>query len=539
MNSNINMEFNVKFDNEDYIITLQSILNDKLLIIIEDEINSIYWKKELDENIVSNITSQMGSYKSLEVFSKMLIAALSNQNENISLNFCSLQEIQQITGNNNINNNSLSNTSSNSNLLKNNSENIKKYLLLIYTQFEKVIFPIQLEYLDKNANPDILQRTIARLKNQIRNNKLNSTVNSNLSMPINYNEYEKLKEENLKLKNTVILLEKNRQLGAVENDDIYKNYSELNEEYEKYKTNAENRIKMLTKSLEELKENQFKESKNSFYEKGKNKNKIIDLEKKLEIASDIVANERKQGAKFIDEKNKEIENLHKEIRFYKENEKTLKAKISRLEKELERKNKENSYYRFGTPKSSKSYRSAGSYSNSYMSGFSKKTTTSYLKKNLIPNNPYDKYKGLRGKNYKPFSFLDNKKKKTTYSNNSKKSKGSSIGSKSIKSGSNYSNSSAKKNYGGKYVSPYRYNKLPNYLNGRSGSNKGSKPNSKGKNYVNNNNNSNNNKYSYNSNINKKSLNSNNITTNNANKKMDVKERIGRLEKLINTCNYNK
>ena len=65
MNSNINMEFNVKFDNEDYIITLQSILNDKLLIIIEDEINSIYWKKELDENIVSNITSQIISYKSL------------------------------------------------------------------------------------------------------------------------------------------------------------------------------------------------------------------------------------------------------------------------------------------------------------------------------------------------------------------------------------------------------------------------------------------------------------------------------------------
>jgi hypothetical protein len=300
----------------------------------------------------------------------------------------------------------------------------------------------------------------------------------------------------------------------------------------------------LTKSLEELKENQFKESKNSFYEKGKNKNKIIDLEKKLEIASDIVANERKQGAKFIDEKNKEIESLQKEIKFYKENEKTLKAKISRLEKELERKNKENSYFRNGTPKSSKSYRSAGSYTNSYMSGFSKKTTTSYLKKNLIPNNPYDKYKGLRGKNYKPFSFLDNnKKKKNTYSNSSKRSKGSSIGSKSIKSGSNYSNSLKKNNnnnnYGGRYVSPYRYNKLPNYL---SGSNKGSKPNSKGKNLNNNklSNNSNNyNKYSYNSNVNKKSINSNNIATNNANKKMDVKERIGRLEKLINTCNYNK
>jgi hypothetical protein len=387
----------------------------------------------------------------------MLIAALSNQNENISLNFCSLQEIQQITGNNNINNNSLSNTSSNSNLLKNNSENIKKYLLLIYTQFEKVIFPIQLEYLDKNANPDILQRTIARLKNQIRNNKLNSTVNSNLSMPINYNEYEKLKEENLKLKNTVILLEKNRQLGAVENDDIYKNYSELNEEYNNYKIQSENKIKMLLKSIEDLKESKFIESQNNFHQKDKSKNQINDLEKKLEIATDMLSKSRKDFEKQFNEKNKEMDKLIKEIKIYRENEKALKVKVANLEKDLQRSKRENNYYRYGnsTPKSTRSYHTTGSANNTYTSSFSKKSSQSYLKKNLIPsssNKPFNGYYKFGSyqyrKNYKPFNYSKNKK--TSSSLNSHSSKGSSLGKYSKNSSIKSNNSSKSKGSNSKY-----------------------------------------------------------------------------------------
>ena len=42
--SNVNMEFNMKFDNDDYIITIQT-TQDKLLITIEEEKNSVYWKK--------------------------------------------------------------------------------------------------------------------------------------------------------------------------------------------------------------------------------------------------------------------------------------------------------------------------------------------------------------------------------------------------------------------------------------------------------------------------------------------------------------
>ena len=47
---NVNLEFNSKFDNEDYIITIQS--NGKVLSIsVEDEDRGVYWKKEYDEKV--------------------------------------------------------------------------------------------------------------------------------------------------------------------------------------------------------------------------------------------------------------------------------------------------------------------------------------------------------------------------------------------------------------------------------------------------------------------------------------------------------
>ena len=179
----MNLEFNYKFDNKDYIITLQSI-SSKLIITIEEEATNIYWKQELDENFVTEITKQMGSYKSLEVFTKMLIAALSQKNDKVTLNFCSLNEIQQLSQDNN-----------ESSFSKNIENNIKKYLLLRYEEFEEVVYPIQFEYLDKKGNTELLRRTIERLKNKIENIKKQHA--SDITIPVNYTEYEKLKKENI------------------------------------------------------------------------------------------------------------------------------------------------------------------------------------------------------------------------------------------------------------------------------------------------------------------------------------------------------
>ena len=439
---NVNLEFNYKFDNKDYIITLQSI-SSKLIITIEEEATNIYWKQELDENFVTEITKQMGSYKSLEVFTKMLIAALSQKNDKVSLNFCSVNEIQQLSEDNN-----KSNKNSDNN-------NIKKYLLLRYEEFEEVVYPIQFEYLDKKGNTELLRRTIERLKHKIENIKKQHA--SDITIPVNYTEYEKLKKENIDLINKIKLLEKNRQLGAVNNDDIYKNYSELNEEFNKYKSQSENKIKMLLKSIEDLKESKFIESQNNFHQKDKSKNQINDLEKKLEIATDMLSKSRKDFEKQFNEKNKEMDKLIKEIKIYRENEKALKVKVANLEKDLQRSKRENNYYRYGnsTPKSTRSYHTTGSANNTYTSSFSKKSSQSYLKKNLIPsssNKPFNGYYKFGSyqyrKNYKPFNYSKNKK--TSSSLNSHSSKGSSLGKYSKNSSIKSNNSSKSKGSNSKY-----------------------------------------------------------------------------------------
>ena len=455
------LEFNYKFegDEEEHIINIQP-KSDLLIITIELESKGFYWYKELDSKTLSEMTSQMGSYKSLKVFSDMLIQALSKKNNSLSLNFLSLREIQQLLD---------------PPLEMEEGNDLKKFLIMVYTSFEKVMYPIPLEFLGNNPPKELMQRTIYRLRNKI--NKLkeenkslsnNSTINrSNLTLsqfgdniPINYNEFERLKEENENLINKIKLIEKKNY-----NDEIFKKYNELSEKYETYKKLMENKMKLLVSSLEELKEketekiNQEKEKKNSIKNNNKNISKILELEKKLELSSEQLVNERKQNSRLIEDKNREIDSLKKEIKSYKESEKKLKVKITNLEKELEREKKGSAYYKnkIGTNTASrkaKSYHSEGSvsFNESYISSYSKKTTTSFLKKNLIPNAYKNSY--LRAKNYSPYGSKKktdkkNSKSKSRSRSGSKKSSGSnSIVAKSIKGPNTV--------YQRTYKSPYKY-----------------------------------------------------------------------------------
>ena len=261
-----------------------------------------------------------------------------------------------------------------------------------------------------------------------------------------------MKKENENLTTKIKLLNEGRQLGAVENDDIYKNYTELQEKFETYKLNMENKIKSLNKTIEELKENQFRESQSNFHKNEIKRNKIEDLQKKINENSEAFYQESRQYARKLEENGREIEGLKREIKKYIENEKQMRVKIMNLEKELEMEKRETNYYRYGnyTPKTSKSYKrnnSGNTYHNSigsrHGSNNSKKaysnSNTSNLKKNLIPS----KYKY---RVYKPtISFkYSNYKKRTgnSLSNHSKRTFGS------TSSKGKYQN----------YVSPYRYNK---------------------------------------------------------------------------------
>ena len=226
-------------------------------------------------------------------------------------------------------------------------------------------------------------------KNFLEENNLNrnSYNNYNENYPINYNEFERLKRENEALLNKIKIL----QTKTV-NDDIFKKYNELSEKYDTYKKMMENKMNFLVTSLEELKEKESQamieeKERSKLNPKNKNISKINELEKKLEISLEQLSNERKQNSRIIEEKNREIDSLKKDIKSYKDSEKTYKVKISNLEKELEREKKGSAYYknRAGSKTQSrraKSYYSEGSVScnESYISSYSKKTTTSFLKK---------------------------------------------------------------------------------------------------------------------------------------------------------------
>jgi hypothetical protein len=442
------LEFRIDFSHKEYYIYLQ-IKKESIYITIETEIENseiLYWKKNLESQTIKEITSQMGSSKSFESFRDMLIEALSRKNNLVTIDFCSLNEIKELAGNENTNTKS--------------ENDIKKYLVIMSNKSEKLVYPIQMDYLGTNGSVDLLKNSIRRIKKSKFGNENIKKLHNNILLEKEKNE--RLRKENENLNTKIKLLNEGRQLGAVENDDIYKNYSELQEKYETYKMTSDNKIKALNKTIEELKETQFKETKNNFHKNEIKRNKIQDLQQQIDKNSEAFYQESRQYAKIIEEKNREIENLRKEIRKYIENERQMKVKLVNLEKELEKERRETDYYRYGsrTPKTTKSFKSnysGNSYKNSLHNSQNSKSSskksysnknTSFLKKNLIPS----RYKY---KKYNPTSYYNNYGSKKRIGTNT-----NSISNKSRKTYGSGATTSSKGKYSMKksYVSPYRYNK---------------------------------------------------------------------------------
>ena len=238
-------EFIFEFDKKEYYLYIK-IEKEGINIAIEtdkDNKEISYWEKYLDNKTIKEITSKMGSIKSLKDFSQILIEGLSKKNDNIYIKFCSLNEIRKL--------------SANGMMTERAESNIKKYLVIIYINKEPVYYPIQMDYLGNKGTPDLLNYSIKRIKNSLINNESCKKLEGLLIIEKEKNK--KLIKENEILNNKIKLLNEVRQLGAVENDDIYKNYSELQEIFENYKIETENKINELIKTIDELKNNHIKE----------------------------------------------------------------------------------------------------------------------------------------------------------------------------------------------------------------------------------------------------------------------------------------
>jgi coiled-coil domain-containing protein 61 len=458
----------------------------------------MYWNGVFESRYIEEITNKAGSFKSFHVFIKILMSGLAKESENVLVDLLSYKDLENMRNkkaasqNNNLNESS---TLNNTDLSIIN----KRYLIISYTnEFEKVHFPLPISFL---IQPDLsyFLRTIDRLKksnsklitnlnlqnvnnslsisntnnannNSIISSSINPVNNYNLNNIINIKDLEEIRNDNQNLKNKIKLLESQRKLGAVENDEFLRNYTGIKEEYDTYKEQAEEKIKLLAKTVEDLKLKinynidisadglDNNNSNNNFNRSERLLKTIVDLESKLEKAEEIVIKERKNAQQYIDEKNREVEKIKKEIFFMKENEKKLKVKINQLEKDLEIANKKTSYS-YNNNKT-RSVKSDYSYKSSVKSSSIKSSNSSKNSTNSKASNPYDKFKGLYNKQYQPFNFFSKNKAGSKATSITGSYKGSSKGS--IYSGNSYGKSntsinSNKKPPGSKYSGSSNYN----------------------------------------------------------------------------------
>ena len=301
-----NLNYSVYISNlgskENYYIYLTNIEKntDILTISIEEPEKELYWKKDLNEEIIKGITLSLGEQISLIKFYKLIINSInqsvSDENDTLNIYFKSLNEIKGILNNNF--------------LLK---DDIKKYLIIDIVN-KNISYPIQLEFFGNKPKEDLLWKTIRRLKNEKKNDSFSELIN--------------IQKENFSLKKSIEMIGNFRQLGAVENDSYKIKYEKLMEEFNLYKKKHEKKKKDIDFEFNNLNicEN---ENKNFFV------TKLVDNFMPLEKDNEIQDRNLK-----IDEKKKEDNNefyeyfiriLRNEIINLKTNIKNLKAKIIKLE----------------------------------------------------------------------------------------------------------------------------------------------------------------------------------------------------------------
>ena len=472
-------EYLYQINGKEYIFSI-TISENKLAIILETPNETNYWCGSWESNTLEEMTKKAGSHKKFEVFSKMLISGLNKESEIVKLELLAYSDLEKMkqSKNQSLNTSSNSNTTNTSTLTDNSKINDKFLIIKYFTDFEQSQYPLRLVFV-KEPDYNLMCKTIKRLRKAKRGDKV-EIIDTSYSK-----EIEDIKNENINLKSKLKLIESHRQGGAVENDEYIKSVQTIKDEYDNYKGHSENKIKILCKTVEELrsKVNTQSENMNNSHSKTEEalRKKISDLELKNEKIGELLLTERGKGKEYIDNQNIEYMNTVKELQFVKESEKKLRVKVNQLEKELEQANKQMKYATYGTlkgdknkttgtPKSTYSYKASvksNAYSNSgkgsvYSGKISTGKASNYSgrlsnytgkasnysnsqgSKNSynagFKKNPFDKKVDLKGLNSKKYS--EYKVKASPSYSSSKKSTSSTKGGNSYNSNSN--------NYGNLY-----------------------------------------------------------------------------------------
>ena len=315
---NVNkIEYLLNFSNVEYVIYVTT-NEDSLEITIENSLETKYWTGSFEAKYIEELSMKAKCYKAFPVFIKMLLNALSKDSDSLKIELLGGESIEQMKANKNDSLNSSNISSSNSD----KSRLTRKYLVIEYhTEFEQVKYPLLLNLLN-NPSHDLVKRTISRLRKR-HDSSDTDKINNNHNY-INYKEYDEVKKENMQLKSKVKYLEENRKFGAVDNDEIIRNYGDIHDKFESYKIESERGLLLLTKNIEELK-SRINEgdsrSINNFVNNNETNNytkKIKELEDQIDKLNNLILQEKNQFSKIVDNNDTNEEKLFQEITLLRE-----------------------------------------------------------------------------------------------------------------------------------------------------------------------------------------------------------------------------
>ena len=252
------------------------------IIIEQPNLNNVlktnYWISEINSQSILKLTQKIGKELTLSEFNECLINSLKNKTANIK----TLHEIE----------------TNSSTLPTNENNDTNRYLIISNEPYE---YPICCQSKIISQKDSIIDDYSICYKLTL--NRLNNVYID-----------QKLQKENTTLKNHIKLLESQRQLGAVDEDNIYAQYTSLLTDYDKLKEENEQIKKALNNinENEDLLENRGGSIPSSFF-----------------LTANGVEGSNTETIEI--KQKKEINRLNKEVAELKIKENELKSKISSLE----------------------------------------------------------------------------------------------------------------------------------------------------------------------------------------------------------------
>ncbi|KAM3147762.1 hypothetical protein pb186bvf_000090 [Paramecium bursaria] len=326
--------------------------SDRLLSIeLEAKYDAKFWKNTYTSDYIEEITKKTGNPRKFQIFLNMLQSAITKQNDNVFYEVLTFQDLE------NLKSQKLSESGQSYKSSSSNTKNNKRYLILSYqNEFEKVHYPLALNYEDQidqsklMSKIEFMRTELYDFKNrnseefQTSRDSFNKSKSNIIGGDSVKNENELLKAKIKRLEEALI-----QKKGALEVDQLIRDYENLNQQMQILQKESQDKINKLESTLIQRNQelamqgaelNAFKKELTSILGKSDVDKRIKDHIQHMNYEEE---NQIQKHLKYISKLEKEIEGLNQQMDFFRKQDAIQKRRITQLENELQSSMKKFSY----------------------------------------------------------------------------------------------------------------------------------------------------------------------------------------------------